>query len=184
MTKQAPDQERAARGRFSAKSSANSARADSPWSRVIAGYLLEEKIGEGGMAVVYRARDEQLDRPDLVLAGAISSSRAQKAAQHRQVRRVSEPEPIKLPRLEPADDVMLFWLAVRHGPPPAPRDPHRQIQTGLRDDPVQHGAAIDALKLSPQLLGHLPPERILGPLARLDMTTREVPHIRKPPPAR
>jgi len=48
---------------------------------------------------------------------------------------------------------------------------------------MQHRAAIDALKLSPQLLGHLPPERILGALARLDVTTGEVPHIRKPPPA-
>src|ERR1022692_4863481 len=28
----------------------------------IAGYLLEEQIGQGGMAVVYRARDERLDR--------------------------------------------------------------------------------------------------------------------------
>jgi serine/threonine protein kinase len=28
----------------------------------VAGYLLEEEIGEGGMAVVYRARDERLDR--------------------------------------------------------------------------------------------------------------------------
>src|SRR6266487_4016368 len=28
----------------------------------VAGYLLEEQIGQGGMAVVYRARDERLDR--------------------------------------------------------------------------------------------------------------------------
>jgi serine/threonine protein kinase len=28
----------------------------------IAGYRLEERIGQGGMAVVFRARDEQLDR--------------------------------------------------------------------------------------------------------------------------
>src|SRR5450755_2379036 len=120
---------------------------------------------------------------DLVLSGTLSSSRAQKAAKQRQVRRVSEPELIKLPLFEPADGVMLFWLQVRHGPPPAPRDPHSQVQTSVRDDPVQNRAAIDALKLSPQLLGHLPPERIFGPLARLDVTTGEVPHIRKPPPA-
>ena len=49
---------------------------------------------------------------------------------------------------------------------------------------MQHGAAIDAIKLSPQFLGHLPPECVFGPLARLDVTTWEVPHIRKPPPAR
>jgi hypothetical protein len=48
---------------------------------------------------------------------------------------------------------------------------------------VQHRAAIDTLKLSLQLLGHLPPERIFGALAKLDVTAWEVPHIRKPPPA-
>ena len=34
----------------------------SPPSGQIAGYRLEEQIGQGGMAVVYRARDERLDR--------------------------------------------------------------------------------------------------------------------------
>ena len=49
---------------------------------------------------------------------------------------------------------------------------------------MQHRAAIDALKPGPQFLGHLPPERIFGALARLDVTAWEVPHIRIPPPAR
>ncbi len=79
---------------------------------------------------------------------------------------------------------MLFWLQVRHGPPPAPRGPDSQVKTRLRDDPVQNRAAIDALKLSTQFLCHLPPEGVLGPLARLDVTTGEVPHIRIPPPLR
>ena len=48
---------------------------------------------------------------------------------------------------------------------------------------MQNRAAIDALKLSPQFLGHLTPERIFGPLARPDVATGEVPHIRIPPPA-
>ena len=48
-----------------------------------------------------------------------SSSRAQEAPEKAQVGRVSEAEPVKLLLFEPADGVMLFWLQVRDGAPPA-----------------------------------------------------------------
>lgn len=49
---------------------------------------------------------------------------------------------------------------------------------------MQDGSAVKALKLGPQLLGHLSLERVFGMLARLDVTAREVPHVRIPPSPR
>lgn len=109
---------------------------------------------------------------------------AQQFTEQAQVGRVSEGELAELPLPEPADGVMLLRLQVRDAAPPAARDPHSEVQAGLRIDLVQDGAARDALKLGPQFLGHLAPERIFWTLTRLDVTARDVPHVWVPPPAR
>jgi GNAT superfamily N-acetyltransferase len=118
------------------------------------------------------------------LSGTLFSSHTQQVPEQSQVGRVSESEPIKLPLFEPVDGVKLLWLQVRDKASPTARDPHGQVQAGLGIDPVQDRPAIKALELSPQLLGHLSPERIFGALTGPDVTAREVPYIWIPPPPR
>ena len=119
-----------------------------------------------------------------IVSGMLSSSHTQEVPEQTQEGRVSEPESIKLPLFEPADGVMLFWLQVRDNAPPTARDPYGEVQAGLRIDPVQDRSALKALKVGPQLLGHLSPERLFGTLTRQDVTAREVPHVWIPPPTR
>jgi hypothetical protein len=119
-----------------------------------------------------------------IVSGMLSSSHTQEVPEQTQVGRVSEPESIKLPLFEPADGIMLFWLQVRDNAPPTARDPYGEVQAGLRIDPVQDRSALKALKVGPQLLGHLSPERLFGTLTRQDVTAREVPHVWIPPPTR
>ena len=104
--------------------------------------------------------------------------------EHRQIRGVSQFEPLYLGGSEPADGVVLVRLHVRNITPPAARDPHSEIQAALRIDTVQDGVAVNAFKLYSQLFGHFPPERIQRAFTRLDMTSGKVPHVWIPPPCR
>jgi serine/threonine protein kinase len=95
----------------------NSASANVGPGDKIAGYRLEKQVGQGGMAVVYRARDERLDRQVAlkVLAPALTAdpafrarfireSRAAAAVDHRHILPVYDSGA--------ADDVM--FIAMRY----------------------------------------------------------------------
>jgi hypothetical protein len=118
------------------------------------------------------------------LPGTALGSRAQQVPEHRQIRGVSQFEPLYLGGSEPADGIVLVRLHVRNFTPPAARDPHSEIQAAPRIDTVQDGLAVNAFKLHSQLFGHFPPERIQRAFTRLDMTSGKVPHVWIPPPRR
>jgi len=79
---------------------------------------------------------------------------------------------------------MLFGLAVHGRASPTTRDPDGQVQPSLGVDPSQYGFAPEVFEHDPELFGQLPPERVLRILARMDVTTGEVPHVREPQPER
>ncbi len=85
----------------------------------IAGYLLEEEIGAGGMAVVYRARDERLDRPVAlkVLATGLAGDaefRARFLRESRAAAAVDDPHIIPVYEAGQAGEVL--FLAMRYVP--------------------------------------------------------------------
>jgi serine/threonine-protein kinase len=117
-----PDQE--ARSAFRAEPGAG-LRADS-W---IAGYRLEEQIGRGGMAVVFRARDEQLGRLVAlkVLAPALAGDedfRQRFIRESRAAAAVDDPHIIPVFEAREADGVL--FIAMRYVP-------GGDVQTLVRD---------------------------------------------------
>src|SRR5271166_5101476 len=85
----------------------------------IAGYRLEEQIGQGGMAVVFRALDERLGRPVAlkVLAPALA---ADEAFRHRFIREsrsaAAVDDPHIVPVFEAGDADGVLFIAMRYVP--------------------------------------------------------------------
>ena len=86
-----------------------------PGSRV-AGYLIEEQVGAGGMAVVYRARDEVLGRPVAVkvLSPALASDQEFRTRFLRESRAVAAvDEPHIVPVYGAGDAAGILYIASR-----------------------------------------------------------------------
>src|ERR1022692_1356167 len=83
----------------------------------IAGYLLEEQIGQGGMAVVYRARDERLDRRVALklLAPGLASDTAFRQRFIRESRAAAAVDhPNIIPVYDAGDDGGALFIAMRY----------------------------------------------------------------------
>jgi serine/threonine-protein kinase len=86
-----------------------------PGSR-IAGYLLEEQIGQGGMAVVFRAHDERLDRMVAlkILAPALASDQAFRQRFIRESRAAAAvDDPHIIPVFEAGEASGVLFIAMR-----------------------------------------------------------------------
>jgi len=85
----------------------------------IAGYRLEEQIGQGGMAVVFRARDERLSRQVAlkVLTPALATD---EAFRHRFIREsrsaAAVDDPHIIPVFEAGDENGILFIAMRYVP--------------------------------------------------------------------
>lgn len=85
---------------------------------MVAGYRVEEQIGAGGMAVVYRARDERLGRPVAlkVLAPSLANDaefRVRFIREWRAATAVEHPHIIPVYAADEVDGILL----PAHGPP-------------------------------------------------------------------
>jgi DNA-binding beta-propeller fold protein YncE len=85
----------------------------------VAGYRLEEQIGSGGMAVVFRARDERLGRPVAlkILSPLVT---ADQAFRHRFIREsraaAAVDDPHIIPVYEAGEDNGVLFIAMRYVP--------------------------------------------------------------------
>src|SRR5215467_14387837 len=82
----------------------------------IAGYLLEEQIGQGGMAVVFRAHDERLDRTVAlkILAPALADDEAFRQRFIRESRAAAAvDDPHIIPVFEAGEASGVLFIAMR-----------------------------------------------------------------------
>ena len=85
----------------------------------IAGYRLEERIGQGGTAVVYRAQDERLPRPVAlkILSPALATD---EEFRHRFIREsrsaAAVDDPHIIPVFEAGDSNGVLFIAMRYVP--------------------------------------------------------------------
>ena len=87
-----------------------------PGSRM-AGYLLEEQIGQGGMAVVFRAHDERLDRTVAlkILAPALADDEAFRQRFIRESRAAAAvDDPHIIPVFEAGEASGVLFIAMRY----------------------------------------------------------------------
>ena len=108
-----------------------------PGSR-IAGYLLEEQIGQGGMAVVFRAHDERLDRRVAlkILAPALAEDEAFRQRFIRESRAAAAVDhPHIIPVFEAGEAAGVLFIAMRyvHG---------RDVRTLLDQEGTQSPARV------------------------------------------
>jgi len=108
----------------------------------LAGYLLEEQVGVGGMAVVFRARDERLDRLVAlkILAPAIAADpefRRRFTAESRAAARVDDPHIIPVYEADESGGVLFIAMRFVSG---------GDLRRVLRDEgPTQPGRAIELI---------------------------------------
>src|SRR5215467_9845719 len=95
----------------------SSATADTGPGDKVAGYRLEEKIGQGGMAVVYRAYDERLERRVALklLAPGLTSDTAFRARFIRESRAAASVDhPNIIPVYDAGDAGGFLFIAMRY----------------------------------------------------------------------
>ena len=121
------------------------------------GLELHEKLGEGGMGVVYRARDVRLDRPravKLIRAGACAGQDAHDRfnREARAVARLDHPGVVRIYSLGEHEDHLYICMEFLEG---------GNLQTRLRQGPLEVRAAAELVRQLALAVQHAHESRVL-----------------------